>query len=131
VGGNPLIYSDPYGESFAHAGRLGWAAGAGINAGVRHFAGVTLSTMLADAAWDALNDEECEDECAKLIEKINRAKNGIARRFRQLAEDRGGIDQATHWEQLRGRQRNLRKLLNEAASKGCKIPPDAWYWASR
>ncbi|MCP3675941.1 MAG: RHS repeat protein, partial [Gammaproteobacteria bacterium] len=41
----------------AWAARGGWAVGGAINAGVRHVAGVTLSTMLADAAWNALHNE--------------------------------------------------------------------------
>jgi RHS repeat-associated protein len=78
--------------------------------------------------------QECrndDNECSALSAKINIAINGIARRLRQLRENKGGIDQDTHWAQLRGRQVNLRKLLVEATIKRCKIRPDAWTWATR
>lgn len=154
---NPIIHYDSNGESVVHAARgafwAGGRVGAGLNYGVHAATGASIGSLLYDAlndnTYDMSRDDggdvsrddssddsnQCEDddndECAKLFEKINRAKNGIARRFRQLGENRGEIDQRTHWEQLRGRQRNLRKLLNEAATKGCNVPSDAWYWASR
>ena len=72
-----------------------------------------------------------DDGCAKLEAEIKRKMNGLARRFRQLTENKGGIDQSTHFEQLRGRQREMRKLLNKAAAKGCNVPPGAWALATK
>lgn len=140
VGGNPLSFIDPKGLCLEDAciveGVLALCARFPTQCAIGAAAIVEAGTDAINSAGKAIadlckSDNDNGDECSKLIEKINIAKNGIARRFRQLAENAGGIDQTTHWEQLRGRQRNLRKLLNDAAMKGCLIPSDAWYWASK
>jgi len=41
------------------------------------------------------------------------------------------MSRQSHVQQLRGWQRGLRKLLNEADTKGCKAyEPDAWHLAT-
>ena len=64
VGGNPLLYSDPTGESAAHAIRGSWAIGGhvgrrligpAINAGISGIAG--RPTTLGGAIFDALNPD--------------------------------------------------------------------------
>lgn len=142
VNGNPLSHTDSTGlflDEVAMQAALNGVAtttGVAVSAVASAVAGVAAlayPTSAGEGSDKPPKAKECDssDDCAKLVERIIIAKNGIARRFRQLAENVGGIDQATHWEQLRGRQRNLRKLLNEAATKGCQVPWDAWYWASK
>lgn len=77
--------------------------------------------------------DDCdEDGCAELYRKIDIAVNGLQRRLRQLGENKGGINQTTHWEQFKQRQVHLRKLLSQANTKSClDYRSDAWYWASR
>ena len=133
-GGNPLSNSDPMGLNPISIGLgLGAAALTLSPAAQQAAAGAMAATIdAAGKAIDAVvNLCNPDDPCDSLLAKINIAKNGIARRFRQLAENTGGIDQTTHWIQLRGRQRNLRELLNQAAAMGCRVPPDAWYWATK
>jgi RHS repeat-associated protein len=134
VGGNPLSWTDPQGLN-------GIAVGVGIGslilitspAAQQAVSGAMASAVDgANSAMEAVKSL-CTpgDPCEQLVSRINIAKNGVARRFRQLAENRGGIDQSTHLIQLKGRQQNLRSLLNEAAAMGCAVPPDAWYWATK
>ena len=133
---NPLQFTDPLGLASTARPidgiRLdGGGGGGSIGGGAAGVGGAAVGLGLGSVIDAVIKFCTPDDPCAELIERINIAKNGIARRFRQLTENAGGIDQATHWEQFRGRQKNLRKLLNEAAAKGCKIPPDAWYWATK
>lgn len=129
VEGNPIKYTDPTGQMIAALPAIGEALSGMLAVG----AAATMPSLdhKKEDTSSQCSNKDPDDECAKLIEKINIAKNGIARRFRQLLENKGDIDQTTHLEQLYGRQRGLRNLLNEAATKGCQIPSDAWYWASK
>ena len=134
VNGNALGFSDPLGLNPVALGLgLGAAAITLSPAAQQAVAGAMASTF--DAAGKVVDAviSMCkpDDPCESLITKINIAKNGVARRFRQLAENTGGIDQTTHWTQVRGRQKNLRDLLDRATAMGCQVPPDAWYWATK
>ena len=132
---NSVMFTDPLGleatlGDIIRAGARGGASGARAGAGKGGWP-IAAAAAIVGAAAEIYKECTKDDPCPQLIARIDTAKNGIARRFRQLSENAGGIDQATHWVQLRGRQNNLRQLLNEAAAKGCQVPSDAWYWASK
>ena len=134
VGGNALGFSDPLGLNPVALGVGFGAAAITLSPAAQQAVGGALASMI-DAGGKVIDAviSMCkpDDPCDSLVTKINIAKNGVARRFRQLAENTGGIDQTTHWTQLRGRQHNLRELLNQATAMGCQVPPDAWYWATK
>ena len=137
---NSLRYTDPDGLNPVAGCLAGaWAGPFGCGVGAAVLGSASLAAMLSlrsdSVSLDSTQDQSCEansdnDRCRELLLDIERFKNGISRRIRQLNENAGGIDQATHIRQLKERQHGLRKRLNEAASLGCKVPSDAWYWAS-
>ncbi|HYQ70563.1 MAG TPA: RHS repeat-associated core domain-containing protein, partial [Gammaproteobacteria bacterium] len=56
--GNPYAYTDPDGRNpVLAAGRAGWAIGGGLNALVYHTAGIALTTLIVDTAWNILHNE--------------------------------------------------------------------------
>jgi RHS repeat-associated protein len=54
---NPYRYVDPDGRMATHVARLGWVIGSGINKVAVQVAGVSVSTILVDALWNALHNE--------------------------------------------------------------------------
>jgi hypothetical protein len=69
--------------------------------------------------------------------EIKALRNELSRRFQELREDKLGLPEigrfsrAGHRKQIRDKQRRLRRLLEEALSKGCVVTtPDAWKWAT-
>ena len=58
---NPYRYVDPDGRSANLAFRLGWLAGVGLDTLVYHVTGVALTTIIVDAAWDALHNESSDN----------------------------------------------------------------------
>jgi len=142
VGGNPLTRIDPYGLFFDEAAATALLNGAATTTGVAAstiFAGVAgvAAALLPSEAGEGSDqpprqcDNEDDNDCEALYQKINIAVNGLQRRDRQIRENRGGIDPATHQMQFQQRQTNLRKLLNTANSKGClNYRADAWGWAT-
>ena len=101
-------------------------------------------------------NEENNDICAKLAKEIddliNRNKHehggkgtpGLAHRFRELISNMqkqvgtGTLTQQakdlwqTHFDQIDGHQKKLKRLLKEYQKNGCgDPPPGAWSWAER
>jgi RHS repeat-associated protein len=70
---NPYKYTDPNGEAAQFALRGGWAVGGAINTVTYHVAGITLSTMLANAVWDIVHNESSESDAKP---KIHEGKQG-------------------------------------------------------
>jgi RHS repeat-associated protein len=78
------------------------------------------------------------NDCERLYAEIDRLVNQLARRERQLLENRGGLPVTGpnsvegHREKFRNRQSELRDRLNEANTKECKdYRRDAWEWATK
>ncbi|WP_230598319.1 RHS repeat-associated core domain-containing protein [Xanthomonas albilineans] len=101
---------------------LGGAAGSAIGGVLGNLAGQTMCP---------------DDECAKLIGKIDSLVSELKKRYSDLVIDVYGLPAigpmsiAGHKQQFRNKQTMLRGLLNEAASKGCTgYSTDAWMWAT-
>jgi hypothetical protein len=83
------------------------------------------------------------EECAALQQEIGEGRNELAKRYRDIREDKHKLPKegpksiAGHQQQFRNRQANLRKLLrrwNELSCTeewGMQIPRDAWEWATK
>ncbi len=80
-----------------------------------------------------------EDRCQKLREQIIARRNELENRYRAMEEDKwnlpltGPMSIGGHQQQFRDKQTNLRKLLNEFDTLGCKggLPADVWDWATK
>ena len=92
-----------------------------------------------DTATDASDAEE-NDQCQELYARINSRVNLLKKRYWELLEDKldlyntrptGSMSWEGHRQQFQGVQRGLRRLLEEADTKGCvNYHPEAWHWAS-
>lgn len=136
---NPLRWIDPTGEATAVAGCAAgaWAGpwGCGIGAGA-----ATLATILGGAAiLTGDTPQKCDDdECKKLYARITARVNELKKRYSELVRnpldlpEDGPRSVGGHQQQFRDKQENLRRLLNEANTKGCtNYQSDAWEWATK
>ena len=89
---------------------------------------------IIQSAKQCLNDIGCQP----LIFRINMVRNELARRFQEYREDKNGLPQYGknsrdgHIQQIIAKQRNLRRLLQEADTRGCwGYAFDAWIWATK
>jgi hypothetical protein len=83
------------------------------------------------------------EECQKLREEIVAVRNELAQRGKELEEDKhrlpatGSGSIASHQQQFRNKQVQLRRLLHDFNSLGCaeewgmELPHDAWEWATK
>ena len=84
------------------------------------------------------------DPCQQLSGKIKARQDELTKRFQDMREDKLGLftagtaglpgagSWAGHVRQFEDKQKNLRSMLNDFASRGCGSPPtDAWKDASR
>jgi RHS repeat-associated protein len=157
AGSNPVNYTDPQGTNPVAVAALACrafpaacaAAGAAAVSGVCYITGAcqkfgeavqqAAEQGSSSSAQGQAKEEECEeDECPPLYAQIDQVVQQLQRRNAQLIEDRlnlpltGPNSIRGHQHQFRGRQTNLRNLLNQANSKGCtKYRSDAWYWATK
>jgi len=86
---------------------------------------------------------ECDDKCGPLLAKINKVMAELRRRITDMEIDEYNLyntrPAATpgigswpgHLQQFRNKQAQLRRLLAEASTNGCPIPPGAWHLATR
>jgi RHS repeat-associated protein len=103
-------------------------------------ASAAFSAGMATYAYCHKDDDE---ECKKIIEEIYAAMNVVEGRLSDMYVDSIGLytkayDRPSpslpkgtgswtgHATQAGGWQRRLRKLIDEAVKKGCKVPPYAW-----
>jgi uncharacterized protein RhaS with RHS repeats len=130
---NPVMYYDPNGNIPLAIIPIIWGGiGSGITWGtITPISQWLLLGALSFTITSSSKSDQCDDECEELYAQIEIKVNGLQRRWRQLRENSGGIDQTTHIRQFKERQVNLRKELNEADSRGCtQYRMDAWTWAT-
>jgi len=109
----------------------GGAAGGSALGGA---AGSAVGGILGNLAGQA----NCpDDDCTRLIGKINSVVSELKKRYSDLAIDAYGLPEtgrmsiSGHKQQFRNKQTQLRSLLSEANSKGCAgYTSDAWEWAT-
>ncbi len=141
VGGNPVNYLDPTGESTTTiggyiGGLCGGPVGAGIGATIGSLIGVGIYYYFADdcggggggsSSGDGKNTCEKEDKCKEIIEKIQEVMKELFRRYNHLCRNKRNT-WASHVPAFEGKKTQLRKLVNEAESMGCEVPPKAYEW---
>ena len=99
---------------------------------------------LCHLALPAAIGEGSYKECQALQEKIVAKRNELAKRAKNLEENRHNLPEKgkkgtveSHQEKFRQAQTNLRKLLKRFNSLGCtdewglEVPRDAWEWATK
>jgi RHS repeat-associated protein len=158
VSNGPLNASDPFGldpvgQTIGQAvglwgGRfVGGAIGSAIEPGGGTALGAILGGAIGSRAGGAigsaignicLTQNNQPNDCESLYREIDRLVNQLQRRDRQIRENKGSLSATgpnsvdSHQGKFEDRQRELRKRLNAANSRGCTAyRNDAWYWATR
>jgi RHS repeat-associated protein len=134
--GNGAIICLPSGPGAgvcATGGAIAGCAGVGLAGGV---VGAQYGFEQGQQAADNVCTTE-DDECSKLYSKIDSLVNELKRRYYELLEDKRGLPASGpmsilgHQQQFRNKQTQLRNLLNQADTKGCKAyNTEAWHWAT-
>lgn len=122
---NPVNYTDPDGL---------FAIGAIPAFEIVKWGGAALIAALgakaAKETADAINDSQktCEDDpCDEIIRKINEVMKELHRRYLHQCKNKKN-QWNSHVPAFEGKKRQLAKLVAEAESKGCTVPPKAYQW---
>jgi RHS repeat-associated protein len=137
VAGNPVSFADPFGLV---GDSVGGSSGRPVGP-ILPDPTVQAQRELARALSRLIKNtiDVCfPSDCERIYTEIDRLVNQLARRERQLLENRGSLPMTGpnsvegHREKFRNRQSELRDRLNEANTKGCKdYRRDAWDWATK
>ena len=149
VGGNPVRWVDPSGLLLSPEVRLALLL-AGKEAKKRGrrtpwgriwTAAFTAGAVSAGVYYTIKRkncDDDPDDDCLILNQKIKALRDRLARRHGEMLEDKhnlpiqGPMSVEGHLQQFGNRQVELRRLLEKAAAKGCPVfTADAWYWATK
>jgi RHS repeat-associated protein len=142
AGNNPIRFADPKGlTAWAMPVGLG-AAGAGAAEGGEGGSILGPAGAAAGAIGGAIIGYEIynhchNNDCKPLYDQITTFRNDLAKRLQEYRQDihqlpmHGTMSRAGHIEQIKNRQKGLRRLIHQADAKGCKnYEPDAWYFAT-
>ena len=103
----------------------------------------SVPVPIAPSIPQTCQQTKCDDRCGPLLQRINSAMVELSRRIAEMEVDKyhlydirpaalPGIGSwPGHIQAFRNKQAQLRRLLTEASTLGCPIPPGAWKLATR
>jgi RHS repeat-associated protein len=142
---NPILFVDPTGENPASGAIWGGNIGTGIGA-VGGPAGAAIGRAVGSVVGAGIGygiAKMCEDndDCEPLYKEIDQLVKLLKKRYWEMRADKndlfntrpsGTMSWDGHQQQFTQVQRTLRRVLNEADSKGCTAyRSDAWSWATK
>jgi hypothetical protein len=103
----------------------------------------SIAVPIAPSIPRTCSEPNCDDRCGPLLAKIHQVMGQIRERIAAMEVDKYNLYRIRpaaipgigswpgHIQQFRSKQAQLRRLLTEAGTNGCPIPPGAWLLASR